>query len=111
MSLDRSTTQEQIALVIIIPIPPQILNSPQAGLSICNRSVHVMLLAILIDREPFEVDVPPWSELRFYRTGYVDWRFHGELFHAVFHDAELYGDDAWHLDSATEGYFAVTLYT
>ena len=49
MPLDRGTAQHQIALVIIVAEPPQVLNRPQTSLAIGHGRIEIMLLALLID--------------------------------------------------------------
>jgi biotin carboxylase len=68
-----------------------------------------MLLAMLIDREAFEIDVPAWAKLWFHWTWYVDRRLHAELLYTVFHDTELDCNDARHLDSAAEANLTIAL--
>jgi hypothetical protein len=61
-----------------------------------------MLLAMLVDRKALKVDIPARTELRLNWAWDIDGRLHAQLFHAILHDAEFDGDDACHLDSATE---------
>jgi hypothetical protein len=67
-----------------------------------------MLLPVLVDGEPFEVNVTAGAELRFYGTGDVDGRLHIQLLHSAFHDTELDGDDAGHFDGAAKGDLTVS---
>ena len=72
MSLHRSTRQQKIDLVVVVSIPPQVLNDSQAGLSISHCGVEVMLLSVFIDTEAFEVDVATRTELWLDWAGDVD---------------------------------------
>ena len=89
--------------------PSQILNHPQASLTIRHRSIKIMLFTLLIHTKPLKVDIPAGTKLRLYRTRDVNGTLHVELLHATLHDAEFDGDDACHFDGAAEGYFAVAL--
>lgn len=109
MTLHRRTTQQQINLIIIIPKPPQILNTPQRRLPVRNRRVQIMLFPVFVDAEAFKVEVPSGTELGFHRTRDEDGGFHAELAHAVFDDIEFEGDAAGDFDGAAEGDFAVAL--
>ena len=109
MPLNRRTTQQQICLIIIIPKPPQILNTPQRRLPIRHRRIQIMLLPILINAEALKRQIParsivglhwPWEEKR---------GFHAQVRHAVLHDVELDRDDAGHFDGAAEADLAVSL--
>lgn len=91
-----------------LTIPPQVLDHPQAGLSVCHGCIEVVLLAMLIHREAFEVDVPPRSELRLDRSRDVDGALHVELLDATLHHRELDGDHTRHLNGATERDLTVT---
>lgn len=51
VALDGSTAEKQINLVVVIPVPPKVLDDTEAALAVRNRCVHVMLLALLIDRK------------------------------------------------------------
>lgn len=51
MSLNRRAAKQEIGLVIIIPKPPEVLNTPQRRLTIRHRRVQVMLLALLVNAE------------------------------------------------------------
>ncbi len=109
MALHRRTTQQQIDLVVVVAEASQILNHPQRRLPIRHRGVHVMLLAVLVDAEAFEGEVATGAELRLHGALLEDGRFHAEVGHAVFHDAEFQADDAGHFDGAAEGDLAVAL--
>ena len=110
MPLHRRTTQQQVNLVIIVAEPSQVLDHPQRRLSVRHRGIHVMLLPVLVDAEPFEGEVATGSELRLHGALVEDGGFHAEIGHAVFHDAEFQGDDAGHFNGAAKGYFAVALW-
>lgn len=68
-----------------------------------------MLLALLVDREPFKGKVAPGAELRLHGACVEDWRLHVQLGHSVLDHAELERDHAGHLDCAAEGDLAVAL--
>ena len=72
MSLHRSARQQKIDLVVVISIPPQVLNDSQAGLSISHCGVEIVLFSVFIDTETFEVDVATRTELRLDWAGNVD---------------------------------------
>lgn len=75
MSLYRCTGQQQIDLIIVVSVPPQVLNDSQASLSIGHSGIEVMLLSLFVDGESFEVDVSSRTELGFDRTRDVNWAF------------------------------------
>lgn len=102
MSLNRGAAQQQIDLIIIVPIAAKILNNPQTSLAIRNRRIQIMLLAVLINGEPFERQIPAGPELGFHRAGVEDGRLHPHLRHPVFDDCEIECYDARHLDGAAE---------
>lgn len=81
----------------------------QAGLSVGHRDVHVVLLAMLVDREALKVDVPARAKLRLHGPGQVDGRLEAQISHAVLDHLEVYRNDAGHLDGAAEGDLAVAL--
>lgn len=133
MSLYRCTGQQQIDLIIVVSVPPQVLNDSQASLSIGHSGIEVMLLSLFVDGESFEVDVSSRTELGFDRTRDVNWAFcflresvrelvrekvsslrndlplHAQLLHSTLHYRKLDGDDARHLNCTAEGDFSVTL--
>ena len=109
MPLNRRATQQQIRLIIIIPEPPQIFDTPQRCLPVRHRRIQIVLLALLVNAEPFKCQVPARSIMRFDRPGEEQGRFHAEVSHAVFHDGEFDGDDAGHFYGTTERDFAVAL--
>ena len=92
-----------------LTIPSQILNHPQTRLAISHRRIKIMLLAMLIHREPLKVNIPARPKLRLDRSGDVDGALHIELLDAAFHDAKLDGDYTRHLNRAAERNFAVAL--
>lgn len=51
MPLNRRTAEQQVDLVITVPIPPEILDDPQTCLAIRNSRIVVVLLAVLINGE------------------------------------------------------------
>lgn len=94
VTLNRSTTKKEVRLIIIVScrfpelaritttidiltISSQILDGSQARLPVCHTRIHVMLLAMLINAETFEIDVSPRSELWLARSWDIDGRFHG----------------------------------
>jgi len=76
MPLHGCTGQQQIDLVVVVPIPPQVLNAPQRRLPVCNRRVQVMLFPVLVDTEAFKVDVSARPKMGLYWARYVYWGFH-----------------------------------
>ena len=72
MSLHRSARQQKIDLVVVVSIPPQVLNDSQTSLSIGDRSIEIVLFSVFIDTEAFEVDVATRTELWLDRAGNVD---------------------------------------
>lgn len=68
-----------------------------------------MLLAMLVDREALEVDVPAGAELGLHGPGDVDGRLEAQVRHAVFDHLEVDGDDARHFDGAAEADLPVSL--
>ena len=109
MPLNRRAAQHQIALIIIIAKPSQILNRPQTSLPIRHRRIQIMLLALLIHTEPFKCQVASRAIVRLYGSWEEEGRFHAEILHPVFHHGELHRNDTCHLDGAAEGDLAVTL--
>lgn len=109
MSLDRRTTQQQINLIIIVAIAPQILDDPEGSLAVSHSGIQIMLFALLIDTETLEINVSSGTEIRFHGAGDVDGRFHVQVLDPLLHDGELDRDDAGHFDGAAEADFAVAL--
>jgi hypothetical protein len=109
---DGNTAQHQIDLIIAVSKSAQILNHPNTALSIRNRGVHIVLFAMLVDAEAFEVDHSSRGELGLDWTGDVNRRFasfHSQGFLAVFDHGEFDRDDAGDFDGPAEGDFAVAL--
>lgn len=109
MPLNRRTTQQQIDLIITIPIPPQILNTPQSRLTIRNRGIKEVLLALRVNRESLEIDMSSRSKIRLHRSRNVNRRFHGQLLDAILHHFEFYGNHTCHFYGAAKGDFAIAL--
>lgn len=109
MPLHRCARQQQIYLVVIIAVPPQILNHPQTRLSIRHRRIKIVLLSVLINREPFKVDISPRAELRFDWSRYVDGALHIQLLDSAFHDRELNRNDTCHFNRTTEANLPISL--
>ena len=109
MPLNRRTAQQQIDLIITIPIPPQILNTPQSRLTIRNRRIEEMLLALRINRETLEINMSSRSKIRLHRSRNVNRRFHSQLLDSILHDFELYGNHTCHFYGAAKGDFAIAL--
>jgi hypothetical protein len=68
-----------------------------------------MLLPMLIHTKPLKIYIPPRSKLRLHGTRDIDRTLHIQLLHPAFHDAELEGYHARHLNRAAEGDLAVAL--
>jgi hypothetical protein len=68
MPLHRRTPQQQIQLVVVVAKFSEVLDRPQACLLVRHRGVHVVLLAVAVDTEPFKVDVAAGAELWFDRA-------------------------------------------
>lgn len=105
MPFHRCCTQQQINLIIVIPVSPQILNDTKTTLTIGYSCIEEVLFAILIDGEALEIEHPPRPELRLNRTRYEYGRFpihHTELFLSIFHDCEFGSDHAGHFDCTAE---------
>lgn len=112
MPLNWNTTQHQIDLVVIIPVPLQILNHPQTALSIRDSRIHIVLLTLLVNTKTLEVYHPAWTKLRLYWAGDENGRFavdHAEFLLAIFDHVEFDGDDAGDFDGAAEGDLAIAL--
>lgn len=69
MSLNGCTAQQEVDLVITVPISPQIFNAPKSGLPIRHCRIHVVLLPLFIHAEAFECQIPTWSVMRLHRSG------------------------------------------
>lgn len=109
VSLHWRTAQQEIHLVITIPVTTQILNHPQTRLAIRNGSIEVMLLPMLVDREALESKIPSRTELWFNRTRLEDGRLHSHLGHSVFNHGEFQRDLTSHFNRTAERDFPVSL--
>lgn len=88
---------------------PQVLDAAQSRLSVRDSSVEVMLLALLIDREPFESEVAARTVMGLDGPRQEHGGLHAQVRHAVLHDRQLHRDDARHLDGAAEGDLPIAL--
>jgi hypothetical protein len=114
VALDGDAAEHQIDLVVIIAVPLQIFDDPEATLAVRDRGVHVVLFAVLVDAEALEVDHAAWGELRLHGARDVDWglaAFHAELLLAAFKDVEFDRYDPRDLDCAAERDLAVALWS
>jgi len=105
VALDWCAAEKQVDLVIAVAVPSEILDHSQAALAICNRCIVVVLLAVLINREAFEVEHSTWSKLGLDWTGYKDWRFttdHTQLCLTTLDDLEVNGNNTCYFNSSTE---------
>lgn len=129
MPLHRRRTQQQINLIIVIPVSLQILDYAKTALAIGDSCVEEVLFAVFVDGEAlpqyqrffltrkkerkggargranFEIEHPPRPELRLDRTRNEYGRLpihHTELFLSVFHDGAFDRDYAGHFDCAAE---------
>lgn len=66
VTLHRRTGEQEVDLIVIVPVAPKVFDDAQAGLSVCNRGVEIVLFALLVDTKALKVDVPPGTELRVY---------------------------------------------
>jgi hypothetical protein len=87
----------------------QILNNPQTSLPIRNRRIKIMLLPMLIHTKTLKIYIPARPKLRLHGSRDVNWALHIELLHTAFHNAELEGYHARHLNRAAEGDLAIAL--
>lgn len=90
-------------------VSPEVLDASEGGLSVSNGSIHVVLLAVLVDTEALKVNIPTRAELGLHGAGDVNWALHVEMLDAALHDAELHCDASGHLNGAAEADFAVAL--
>merc|ERR1712014_397370 len=104
MTLHRRAGEQEVDLIVIIPVASKVFNDAQAGLSVCNRGVEIVLLAVLVDAEAFKVNVSAGTELRLNRTGNVNGTLHVPL-----HDREFDRDDACHLNGTAERDLTIAL--
>ena len=63
MPFDRDAAEHQVDLVVGVAVALEVFNHPQAGLAVRDGGVHVVLLALLVDAEAFEVDHAAGTEL------------------------------------------------
>ena len=68
-----------------------------------------MLLAVLIHAKTFESQIARGAIVGLHGTGQEEWGLHIEILHAVLHHGQLDGDDAGHLDRATEADLPIAL--
>lgn len=124
VTLDRSTRQKQVDLVIIVSEALEILDDTEAALAIRDGCVVIILLTVFVNRKTlssgqyrtssraeqyphFKIDGSARTKLWLNRARYIDWRFatdHTKFSLAVLDDLEVDGDNAGNLDGTTEGY-------
>jgi hypothetical protein len=92
-----------------LTITSQVFNHPQTRLPIRNSGIQIMLFAILINTESFEIDVTTGTKLRFHGTWDINRTLDAQLFHPTLHHGKLDRDLARHLNGATERDLAVAL--
>jgi hypothetical protein len=92
-----------------LTVSPQVLNHPQTSLTIRNRSIKIMLLAMLVHTEALKVDIPPRPKLRLHRPRHVNRRLHRQLLHPALHHREIDRNHTRHLNSTTKRNLAVAL--
>ena len=102
MALDGRAAQQEINLIITVPEAPQVFNASEGGLAVGDGGVHVMLLALLVDAESFEGQVPAGAIVRFHGPGEEEWGLQVQLLDPLLHQAEFDRDDPGHLDGAAE---------
>lgn len=102
VALHGRTAEQQIDLVVAIPIAPKIFDDPETGLSICNRRIQIVLLAMFVNGESFESEIAAGSKLRLYGSGVKDGRLHVQLGHSVLDHGELESNHSSHFNGATE---------
>lgn len=64
MTLHRRTGKQEVDLIVTVPVAPKVFNNAQAGLSVCNGGVEIILFAVLVDAKAFKVNVAAGTELR-----------------------------------------------
>src|SRR5581483_4737247 len=106
-ALHRSRAENDIRLFRSIATRLEVLDSIHTGVLVGNVSIHVMLLALLINGDALEYQEVGIARLQ--RTGSKDGVGHLKAVDAIFDQLNLEIDKASHLDSATEGNFAVSL--
>lgn len=109
MALHGCARQQQVDLIVRVSIPPQVFNHPQTSLSVRHSGIEVVLLAVFIDAETFEVDVSSGTKLGLDWTWHIDWALGSKLCHSVLHHAELDRDNSCHFNGSTEGDLAISL--
>ena len=92
-----------------LTVSSQVFNHAETSLTVSNRSIKIVLLAMLVHTEALKVDIPPGAELRLNRTGNVNRRLHGELLHPALHNRKLDRNHTRHLNGATERNLAIAL--
>lgn len=109
MPLNRRAAQEQIDLIIIVPVAPQILDTSERRLAVSDRGVHVMLFAVLVHAEALKGQIPAGTKVRLDRAWQEQRGLHVEIADAVLHHAQFNGNDTGYLNSAAEGDLPVAL--
>lgn len=109
VALDWRTAQHEVDLVIVVAVPPQILDAPEGGLAVGDGGIHVVLFPVLVDAEALEGEIAAGAVMGLDGPREEERGSHIEILDAVLHDGELEGDDAGHFDGAAEGDFAVAL--
>src|ERR1700722_3359736 len=107
MALHRGNTENGVGLRTGIAELLQILDRIQAGLTIGDVNVEIMLLALFVDRDAFEDQII--LVVRRDRRRLEDRILDAVFGDAVLDDLDLQMQPAGHLDRAAEGDFAVAL--
>ena len=63
MPFDGDAAQHQVDLVVGVAVALEVFDDAEAGLAVGDSGVHVVLLAVLVDGEAFEVDHAAGGEL------------------------------------------------
>jgi hypothetical protein len=79
-------------------------------LAIGDSYVHVMLLAVLIDREAFKGEISARAVMWFNRPREVKRGLHAQVCYAIFHDFEVDSDHSGHFNGTAKRDFAVALW-
>lgn len=74
-----------------------------------RRDGKTHLLPMLINRKALESQIPPGPKMRLHRPREIDRGLHPQIRNSVLHNLEVDGDDAGHLDRATEGDLPIAL--
>src|SRR5579883_565666 len=106
-ALHRSSSENHVSLFRSIATRLEVLDGIHTGIFVGNVSIHVMLLALLINGDAFEYQEVGIARLQ--GTGSKDGVGHLKAVDAIFDQLNLKIDKASHLDSAAEGDFAVSL--